>query len=224
MGLGDISIMVACMVPFLSPLWFATNWISITGEKYLCIAHQDTQEISSSVPKKVGGLDPRGVCRARQRQQQQEWPWASTPSLAEVAAGEGDELGWWINLTESSTAGETTATVSRERKEKKAERTERTSFLLSAMGLLQEDSPRTSGDVLPHSRILFSLAHPKPQVRSIHLPSCVTIHFFSLPTGFFNVHAPSLSDEAAKVRETESCAVAPPCRKQRLRITNVLNC
>lgn len=102
-----------------------------------------------------------------------------------------------------------------QRKEKKAERTEETSFLLSAVGFLQEDSPRTFGDVLPHSRILFSLTRPKLQVWSIHLPSCVTIHFFSLSTGFFYVHSPSLSDEAAKVRETKSCAVAPPCRKQR---------
>ena len=140
---------MACVVPFLSPLWSATNRTSITGKKCLCIAHQDTQEISSSVPKKVGGLEPRGVCRARQRQQQQEWPWASTTSLAEVVEGEGDELGWWIRLTESTTAGETTATVSRERKEKKAERTEETSFLLSAVGFLQEDSPRTFGAVPP---------------------------------------------------------------------------
>lgn len=121
MGLGDISIMMACVVPFLFPLWFATNQTSITGKKCLCIAHQDTQEISSSVPKKVGGLEPRGVCRARQRQQQQEWPWASTTSLAEVVEGEGDELGWWIHLTESTTAGETTATVSRERRRRQKE-------------------------------------------------------------------------------------------------------
>ena len=71
--------------------------------------------------KKVGGLEPRGVCRARQRQQQQEWPWASTTSLAKVVEGEGDELGWWIHLTESTTAGETTATVSRERRRRQKE-------------------------------------------------------------------------------------------------------
>ena len=90
----------------------------------------------------------------------------------------------------------------------------RDKFLAVCCGILARRQP-TDLWGCPPPRILFSLTRPKPQVWSIHLPSCVTIHFFPLSTGFFYVHPPSLSDEAAKVRETKSCAVAPPCRKQR---------
>lgn len=72
-------------ISFVSPLWFTTNWISITEQRFLCTTHWETKEKHSLVQLTVSGLDlwslqSQESCEIRsgwwwhQQQQWQQWP------------------------------------------------------------------------------------------------------------------------------------------------------
>lgn len=142
-GLGDVSVMASWVIPFFSPFWFKTNQTSITQKKTALYGIPN-----KSIHLKMGGLNVRGAYGARQM--------AAVAAVVQqdFSSRGGGGWRWYIRGLPDSACqwslwAEIAVTERRERKRRKAQRTEGMCSLLSAPGFWQEDHPWTSGTPPP---------------------------------------------------------------------------